>query len=53
VSVKKFKDKAPRPKKKAVSLETAAEIIKEHEEKIDEDTANDLLKRVKNKKKDK
>ena len=51
VSVKKFKDKAPRPKKKPVSLNTAAEIIKEREEKIDETAANEVLKRVKKNKK--
>jgi hypothetical protein len=48
-SVKKFKNKEPR-KKKTIALTDAIAMTKEKEEKIDEKKANDLIKKVKNKK---
>jgi hypothetical protein len=51
-SVKKFKDKAPR-KKDAISLGDAIGIIREKEEKIDGKKAKVIVKKVKNKSKNK
>jgi len=51
-SVKKFKNKEPR-KKNAISLGDALDAIKEKEEKIDNKKANVIVKKVKNKSKNK
>lgn len=51
-SVKKFKNKEPR-KKNAISLGDALDAIREKEEKIDDKKANVIVKKVKNKSKNK
>ena len=53
VSVRKFKEKARREKKKPVSIGNAMEMVREKDEKVDIDELNKSLKRIKGGKKKK
>ena len=50
-SVKKFKEKAPR-KGKSITISDAKDIIGYKERRFDEKTASDMVKNIKNKKKE-